>query len=246
MQLVHTSSVESLGDHVVHVIEALVRKEPNAVIGWPSGRSTLPVLEAVARRDDIDLAGVTIAMMDEYAHRVDDHFLDCDPAAHYSCHRWVEQHWNTALAPSVRPEVLIPSAAAPSGYEQIIEERGGIDLFLVAIGTSDGHVAFNPPGTPSDSRTRVVQIAQSTRMDNLGTFPEFIEVEDVPSHGTSVGLGTILSSRQIIALAHGPQKADIVKRTLAAGKFSADLPSTCIYLSDNCQFFVSELGEDIR
>lgn len=246
MQLVQSSSVESLGEQVVQAVKALVREKPKAVIGWPSGRSTLPVLEAVYRQSDMDLSGVTIVMMDEYAYQVEDNFFDCDPSAHYSCHRWVKEHWETTLSRSARPEVLIPSANDPALYEQIIEERGGMDLFLIAIGASDGHVAFNPPGTPSESRTRVLQIARSTRMDNLGTFPEFSDLEDVPSHGTSVGLGTILSSRQIIALAHGSQKANIVRRTLSAGKFIADLPSTCIYLSNNCQFYVSELGEDIR
>lgn len=246
MELIELESDETLGTHVLEVVQKVVERKPNAVMGWPSGRSTIPVLNAIAESGDIDLSGVTILMMDEYALQTDRGYVDCSPGAHYSCYEWIRQHWNRVLPVGSRPTVLVPSAADPEAYEATIRELGGIDLFVVAFGSSDGHVAFNPPGTASDSRTRVIRLADSTREDNLGTFPAFAGLEEVPSFGVTVGLGTILDARRVLALAHGPNKAEIVERTLAAGRFVRELPSTCIYLSGDCQLYVSELEGDDR
>ena len=81
----------------------------------------------------------------------------------------------------------MPDPADPEEYDKRIADVGGIDLFLLASGTSDGHVAFNPAGTPVGTRTRVVGLTEQTRRDNLTTFPTFGGLDEVPLYGVTVG-----------------------------------------------------------
>ena len=91
----------------------------------------------------------------------------------------------------VRAEHLwFPDPADPAAYDGRIRDLGGVDLFLLASGASDGHIAFNPAGAERTSRTRVVELPDSTRRDNLGTFPSFGgDLARVPHHGVTVGIG---------------------------------------------------------
>src|SRR5690606_32844684 len=97
-------------------------------------------------------------------------------------------------------------------------------------GASDGHVAFNPPGTPLDSRTRIVELAPSTRRDNLSTFPAFASLDEVPTHGVSVGLGTIARlSRRVVLVMHGSHKRHAATRLAQCSDFTPDWPASVIY-----------------
>lgn len=245
MRYLPAHSTAALGEEIAQSVAEAVRKKPDCVFGWPSGRTTLPVLAAIKRLPQLDLSRAVVVMMDDYAWENEGGFVNCDPDAHYSCHRWIREEWGAAIPPSHQPRFLVPSASDPAAYEKQIVELGGIDLFLVGLGATDGHVAFNPPGTPPESETRVVELAETTRLDNLHTFPEFRAMEEIPRYGVTVGLKTILSARRVFALAHGEHKADVVLRTLRAGKFVPDLPSTCLYLKDDCHLYVSELGKEI-
>lgn len=238
-------STTALGEGIAQTVAELVREKPDCVLGWPSGRTTLPVLAAIKRMPQLDLSRAVVVMMDDYAWGSDDGFVNCDPEAHYSCYRWIQEEWGAAIAPVRQPRFLVPSASDPAAYEKQIVELGGVDLFLVGLGTTDGHVAFNPPGTSVDSETRVVELAETTRLDNLQTFPHFRALDEIPRYGVTVGLKTILGARRVFALAHGEHKADVVRRTLQAGRFIPKLPSTCLYLKDDCDLHVSDLGEEI-
>jgi glucosamine-6-phosphate deaminase len=132
---------------------------------------------------------------------------------------------------SVRTENLwLPDPADPGGYERRLEAAGGIDLFLLASGAGDGHVAFNPPGAERDSRTRVVRLPDSTRRDNLATFPAFGgDLGAVPSHGVTVGVATIRErSKEVIMVAHGADKRLAARRLTEATAYEPDWPATVV------------------
>lgn len=95
-------------------------------------------------------------------------------------------------------------------YEQLIQSYGGIDLQILGIGLN-GHIGFNEPGTSWDSDTHVVRLTSSTRMANLRFFHT---LSDVPTHAITMGIGTILRSKQIYLLAAGEKKAEVVRRLL--------------------------------
>lgn len=142
-------------------------------------------------------------------------------AAHFSCRRYIDEH----LLPHVgdRP-VRCPDPADPSAHDAL-----EVDVFLLASGASDGHVAFNPPGTPIDSETRVVELADSTRRDNLATFPDFASIDEVPRFGISVGLGAITRARRAVLLLLGTDKSDSLARVSSLDDFDPAWPASVIH-----------------
>jgi glucosamine-6-phosphate deaminase len=127
--------------------------------------------------------------------------------------------------------VHFPRPEDPAAYEDEIAALGGVDLFLLAAGASDGHVAFNPPNSLLTSRTRVVELAESTRRDNLATFPTFRALDEVPRHGLTVGLGTIRRhSRAVALLLLGEGKRHALARTRALAGFDPAWPASFVRL----------------
>ena len=95
-------------------------------------------------------------------------------------------------------------AAECAHYEQMIEEAGGIDLFMGGIGP-DGHIAFNEPGSSLNSRTRQKTLTTDTRVANSRFFGG--KPEDVPATALTVGVGTVMAAREVLILCNGHNKA---------------------------------------
>src|SRR5262249_14275166 len=127
-----------------------------------------------------------------------------------------------------------PDPGEAAVYDERIRAYGGIDLFILASGASDGHIAFNPPGSPRNSITRVVELGEATRRDNLVTFPDFPGLHAVPTHGISVGISTIADlSKEVMMVLHGPDKAHAYQRLCAATDYDPDWPATIVVACRN-------------
>jgi glucosamine-6-phosphate deaminase len=210
------------------------------LLGCPAGRSlrsTYIALSALAAQRGADLSRFRVAMMDEYLVSTPQGPDLCPAEAHYSCRgfgrRELLERINRRLSPGRRipqENLWFPEPHAPMAYEERLQAAGGIDLFLVAAGRSDGHVAFNPAGTRLDERTRVVRLSAATRRDNLETFPSFASLDEVPELGVSVGLGTIARlSRRVALVLTGADKRAAVLRLRRCHDFSSDWPASFIY-----------------
>jgi glucosamine-6-phosphate deaminase len=90
-------------------------------------------------------------------------------------------------------------------------------------------VAFNPPGSPRGSRTRIIPLSEETRRDNLQTFPSFGTLPAVPGHGVSVGIGTIASAKAAVMIVWGAGKRLTLSRMLRAGRYEPEWPATVIH-----------------
>jgi glucosamine-6-phosphate deaminase len=126
-------------------------------------------------------------------------------------------------------EVWFPDARDPAAYETRIADAGGIDFFLLASGATDGHVAFNQPGAPRDSHTRVVPLSETTRRDNLKTSPSFGALKNVPLKGVTVGIDTIASAREAVMVVWGASKRLTLQRIVAASGYDPTWPATVIH-----------------
>jgi glucosamine-6-phosphate deaminase len=220
------ADAEELGRALAHDIVELRPK----LLGCPGGRSLVSTYRALAESDP-DFSGTTIVMMDEY--------VPVPPtSAHYSCRGFGLRE---IAGPLSIPEerVWLPDPDDPDAYDRRIERGGGIDLFLLASGASDCHVAFLRPGSPREGRTSVVELADSTRRDNLATFPEFASVDDVPERGVSVGLGTITAARRLRLVLHGPDKRQAAERILARDRFDPDWPATIVHEHPDAQVLLA-------
>ena len=208
-------------------------------LACPAGRSPLSTYTAlgeIAAERGADLSRVGITMLDEYAVQRGDDIVLCEPDAHYSCRRYVHQRLLplvNARLPAGRQippaNVRVPDPADPAAYERELGAAGGINVVLLASGASDGHVAFNPPGSDRSSTTRVVALAESTRRDNLATFPEFTGLDEVPMWGVTIGLATILHARHAVMVLVGRGKADALGRLVRCGAFDPTWPASVIF-----------------
>ncbi|MBT0992987.1 6-phosphogluconolactonase [Cellulomonas sp. DKR-3] len=223
------------------------------LLGCPGGRSAASTYLALAeevRRRGLDLSRLVVVMMDDYLVPDGDGGLRReDPAAAHSCERFARLEivapLNAAAArgQGVADEnVWLPDPADPAAYDERIRAAGGIDLFLLASGASDGHVAFNPPGSDAATTTRVVQLPDTTRRDNLATFPTFGgDLAAVPTHGVTVGIATIRDhSREVLMLVHGADKRGAVRRLAGADRYDADWPATVFVDCAHPHLFVDE------
>jgi len=201
-----------------------------SLLGCPGGRSLVSTYRALAS-SGADLSGTTIVMMDEYVPVP-------RPRVHYSCRGFAQREIAGPLGiPAER--VWLPDPQDPEAYDERIAAAGGIDVFLLASGASDGHVAFLAPGSPLDGRTSVVRLAESTRRDNLATFPDFESVDEVPEHGVSVGLGTIAAARRLRLVLHGADKRGAAERLLALDGFDPEWPVSVVHEHPDARILVA-------
>jgi glucosamine-6-phosphate deaminase len=113
-------------------------------------------------------------------------------------------------------------------YEQLIKELGGIDLQLLGIG-QNGHIGFNEPGTPFTSTTHIVTLAQNTREANSRFFNS---LEEVPTHAITMGIASILKSKEILLLVSGDRKAEALYK-FVNGEISEEFPASALKYHSN-------------
>lgn len=136
---------------------------------------------------------------------------------------------------------LAPDLDKESGdYEQKIKASGGIDIMLLGIGRN-GHIAFNMPHSDFYSRTRLVELDEITRRDNARFFGG--DISRVPTQALSVGIATINESGQIILLASGTAKRDIITKTIF-GPVIREIPATILQWHPNTFFIIDRDAYD--
>jgi glucosamine-6-phosphate deaminase len=244
---------DALAGEIVEDAERARREGRSYLLGCPAGRSLRSTYSALAERSaaqGADLSRLVIAMMDEYLVRAPRGHRLCREDAHYSCRgygrREILDRINEGLPPhrrSPQENLWFPEPDDPMAYEERMRAAGGIDLFLVAAGASDGHVAFNPAGTGLGARTRVIRLSTATRRDNLETFPEFGSLDEVPEFGVGVGLGTIVElSRQVVLVMTGASKRAAVNRLRQCMDFTPDWPVSFIYRCQSPMILLDRLA----
>ena len=120
-------------------------------------------------------------------------------------------------------------------YDDEIKSFGGIDLQILGIG-SDGHIAFNEPGTPFDSLTHVAELAESTIVDNSRLFND---ISEVPTKAVTMGLKSIMNARKIVLIATGKNKAKAIYNLLK-GKMTEEVPCSILQQHPDCTNYVDE------
>lgn len=225
-------------EDVVQALERARSAGRRPLVGWPVGRTPGPVvtaLAAAAAAGRVDLHDAVFVGMDEYVEPVGDSWQAVPEALGHSCRgsarREIVGPLNAALPPGRRlgPEAFwSPDPGEPQEIETRIADAGGIELFLVALGATDGHIALNAPGSGRHSRTRVVRLPVSTRQDNLETFGSLHRLDDVPTHGVTVGLATITDAHRLCVLAFGSTKRAVAGILVEAAAFDPRWPMTAV------------------
>jgi len=208
------------------IVEEVVRTIPQPVLGVATGSSPLALYDELERRHrehGLRFDHVRAFLLDEYVGLPADH---------------PERYRNVILRELAERVGMVPCAVhAPdpdaedpaessARFEAAIRAAGGVDVQILGIGT-DGHIAFNEPGSALDSRTRLAELTEQTRRDNARFFGG--DVEAVPRHCITQGLGTILEARHLVLLASGEAKAQALRQALA-GPVTSDCPASVLQL----------------
>ena len=230
---------DALAERLVRDIETARRSGARYLLGCPTGRTPRPLFAAMARRfaaSRQDVRHLVLVMMDEYLVRHDGALAFAPAAAPWSCHHFARVEIVEPIDAGLPHERRIAPAAVwfpdprdPAAYDARIAQAGGIDFFVLASGASDGHVAFNPPGSARDSVTRVIELSESTRRDNLQTFPTFGTLDAVPHYGLGVGVATIARARAAAMLVTGAAKGLTLARMRRATGYEPGWPATLIH-----------------
>lgn len=235
MEIVICKTKEEASRKAADLVTALLAKKPDAVLGLATGSTPVEMYKALiadVAAGKASFKSVKSWNLDEYyglpptheqSYR---HFMDANLFDHVDVDK-ANTHVLDGLAADWRKEV--------AGYEAAIAAAGGIDLQVLGIG-SDGHIAFNEPGSSLASRTRLVSLTPQTIADNARFFEK---AEDVPRQALSMGIGSIMEARRVVLLAFGAGKAAAVKGAVEGG-VSQFCTASALQMHPDCWFFCDE------
>ncbi len=200
------------------------------VLGLATGSTPIEVYNELIRKhrnEGLSFENVITFNLDEY--------YPMEPTDIQSYHHFMHHH----LFDSVdihTDNVFIPKGKIHAHkvikyceqYDDKIAEVGGVDIQILGIG-ANGHIGFNEPGSELKSVTRLVELDEQTRID---AAPTFKGLENVPTSAITMGIDTILQAKEILILAWGKRKAEIIKQCLF-GEVTSTRPATFLQAHPN-------------
>ena len=225
MKITIVSDYDAMSLRAADVVTETLTRKPECALCLPTGNTPLGMFRILIDRiksGDLDVSRAQFFLLDEYVGIDDD-----DPE---SLTGWLKKEF---LTPAGVPEDHIhelPSkaddlAAAARKYEEHLAAHGGFELAVLGLG-GNGHIAYNEPGSPGDSRTRVLTLTEVSIEQARGYF----EGRTVPTQAISAGVGTLLEARKIVLLVSGESKAEIVRDAIY-GPQTTDVPASFLQLA---------------
>ncbi|MCI1734164.1 MAG: glucosamine-6-phosphate deaminase [Bacilli bacterium] len=225
MKIIEKTTADAIAEEVSDRIIDLVKKNPHAILGLATGSSPIPTYEKIiakAQAQKVDFSQVITFNLDEYLNNPDE-----TQSYRYFMATHLFDHIN------IRKEnTHFPSLERLDQYDEDIKKAGGIDLQLLGIG-ADGHIGFNEPGTPFDSKTHIADLKAQTIQDNARFFKS---IKDVPTQAVTMGMATIMQAKSIILIATGANKAKAIQ--LTASKIDPSCPASLLQRHKNSTIYV--------
>tara|TARA_B100000900_G_scaffold415687_1_gene446609 strand:+ start:24 stop:698 length:675 start_codon:yes stop_codon:yes gene_type:complete len=196
-------------------VKRFIRRS-NSNIGLPTGSTPLGMYEELKKDFRLKWDNVKTYNLDEYVGIDTDH----------------PQSYKTYMDNNLFNHVDIPKEnihfPKDETYDNLITKNGGLDFLVLGIG-NNGHIAFNEPGSSFDSTTRKVKLDERTISDNSRFFNS---VEEVPTEAYTMGLKTIMDSREIYLIAQGKSKWDIIREAFY-GEITQKVPASILQKHQN-------------
>lgn len=196
---------KTIGVYVANILSKRLAVKPNLVLGLATGSTMLPIYEAwraQLQQEPIDLSAVTSFNLDEYIGLAPTH----EQSYHFFMQDNLFKHLGLSAEQTHLPDGTKADMAKECRHYSEAIEQAGLDIQLLGIGTN-GHIGFNEPYTTFNSRTHVIELSESTRQDNSRFFDN---MDEVPTHAVTMGLADIMSAKEIILVATGAHKAEIM------------------------------------
>ena len=202
----------------------LIQHKENPVLGLATGSTPIGIYQELSKMRNTNFSDTITFNLDEYA----------------GLNGWHSQSYNYFMYEHLFKSLtfkkrFFPSLNVVDLYDDLIESYGGIDIQILGIGTN-GHIAFNEPGTPRKSKTHVVDLTENTIKDNSRFFDS---IDEVPIQAITMGIGTIMKSKKIYLVAQGSHKKEILERAIY-GKITSEVPASFLQEHPNCEVFYSD------
>ena len=213
-------SYNELSSTVADIVEAQLKEQPLSKLILPTGSTPLGLYDELVKRK-LDWSHAITFNLDEYL---------MNPDHPYSYHSYMRK--NLFDRTNIYPDHCHFPYRPTLSFEDKINANRGIDLCILGIG-SNGHIAFNEPGSSFKSRTRVVDLSLQTIQDNSRFFGS---AEDVPKQAITMGLGTIMESKKIVLMANGDHKLTILNVAMN-GKVTETVPASILQNHNNVEVY---------
>jgi glucosamine-6-phosphate deaminase len=215
-------SYKELSSAVADVVEYQIQEEPLSRLVLPTGSTPIGLYKELANRE-LDWSSVMTFNLDVYI---------MNPNHPQSYQTFMKEYLFNRI------NIYPSNCNFPDRNVQLYEDRlkgTPIDLCILGIG-SNGHIAFNEPGSKFDSRTRVVDLSEQTIEDNSRFFDS---VDDVPKQAITMGLGTIMESKKIVLMANGQHKLNVLNIAMN-GEVTEDVPASILQNHKNVEVYYCE------
>lgn len=234
MKVIVTKNYDEMSEKAFEIVKEVVVNNKNAVLGLATGSTPLGLYAEMIKdhkENGTSYKDVKTLNLDEYAG------LDVtsDQSYVYFMRENLFKHIDIDLNNThIENGKAVNRELECKNYNELIEELPR-DLQILGIG-SNGHIAFNEPGTAFDSETHIVDLTESTIKDNSRLFER---IEDVPRQAFTMGLKNIMHAKKIVVLASGANKAKAVYGMLK-GPVTEALPASVLQLHPDCTLIVDE------
>lgn len=235
MNFIKVKNYEEMSEKACEIIVDRMGKLQKPILGLATGSTPEGLYKLLIekyKKGELDFSNTITFNLDEYVGLADEN----TNSYHYFMNEKLFNHINIPAE-----NIHIPSGVAKDiqqeclDYEAKMRVAGQVDLQLLGIG-QNGHIGFNEPGTPFDSRTQLVDLEETTIQSNARFFDS---IEEVPTKAVSMGIGTILESKEILLIISGESKQEAVKYLLS-GEISEDVPASALHKHPNVTVIVDE------
>ncbi len=223
MNIIRVKDYEEMSKAASYLMIKKMKDLENPVLGLSTGSTPEGLYRYLIeehKREKLSFKQVTTFNLDEYVGLSHD-----DPNSYrYYMNEKLFKHINIPSELTHVPNGKVTNLEKEcSVYEELIRRSNHIDVQILGLGLN-GHIGFNEPGTAFSSRTHVVELDESTRKANARFFAS---LDHVPTKAITMGIETIMESKEIVLLVYGEHKAEAVAR-LIKGEVSEDFPASIL------------------
>lgn len=228
LNIIKTSSEQQFNETGAGIIASLLQTNPKAILGLATGSTPVGVYKKLI---ELHRAG-TVSFKQASSYNLDEYIGL--PADHPESYRRFmnEKLFNQVDIDLNNTHVPLGNTADPEqtarDYARLLDEAGQIDLQLLGVG-HNGHIGFNEPGDELQGPPHVVKLEEQTREANARFFNS---IDEVPTHALTMGIGSILKAKQILLMAKGEDKADIIAQALK-GPITTKCPASLLQTHSN-------------
>ena len=223
MRIIKADNYDEMSQIAAEIFISKIKQKPDAVLGLATGSTPLGLYKNLIedhQKNGTSYQQIHTVNLDEYIGLSKDNPNSYHSYMMNNLFKYLDIPQNHIHLPHGDAVDLLQECER---YETIINDLGNVELQVLGIG-KNGHIGFNEPGTPFSSKTHIIELKESTRQANARFFNH---LDEVPKQAITMGISTIMKSKEIILLASGEAKAEATYK-LIHGDLTEQLPASIL------------------